>query len=289
MGIPPFASPPTPSTFLSYANPNGDSNSVVQASGYFNSYIASVGLASGWLIFDQHNNVLMEAIVTAGVVTVLTTGSGAVAAITSGTISGVTLDNSVIGGSTPAPASLGSGTTGYLYVNCINGSPTIPAIYCNTATVTSTTWNLAFKPNITYVNGPTATGQIVFRTNDSTVGGMAITWNATLSVGQIGIGTESAPNSRFQLAAGAATAGSAPLSFTSGTSLTTPIAGAMEYDGVQLYFSPSTTRLVVCTLNTATSGAGSSAGTLTNAPSVGNPTKWYAFNDNGTTRYIPMW
>jgi len=29
--------------------------------------------------------------------------------------------------------------------------------------------------------------------------------------------------------------------------------------------------------------------TLTNAPATGNPTKWIAINDNGTTRYIPCW
>lgn len=38
-----------------------------------------------------------------------------------------------------------------------------------------------------------------------------------------------------------------------------------------------------------TDGAGASAGTLTNAPAVGNPTKWIPINDNGTTRYIPAW
>lgn len=44
------------------------------------------------------------------------------------------------------------------------------------------------------------------------------------------------------------------------------------------------------TTNTAmTNGAGASLGTLTNAPSAGNPTKWIGFNDNGTTRYIPAW
>ena len=36
-------------------------------------------------------------------------------------------------------------------------------------------------------------------------------------------------------------------------------------------------------------GAGASAGTLTNSPSAGNPTKWIPINDNGTTRYIPAW
>lgn len=38
-----------------------------------------------------------------------------------------------------------------------------------------------------------------------------------------------------------------------------------------------------------TNGAGASAGTITNAPSIGNPTKWIPINDNGVTRYIPSW
>ena len=38
-----------------------------------------------------------------------------------------------------------------------------------------------------------------------------------------------------------------------------------------------------------TNGAGAATGTLTNAPAVGNPTKWIPINDNGTTRYIPAW
>lgn len=38
-----------------------------------------------------------------------------------------------------------------------------------------------------------------------------------------------------------------------------------------------------------TNGAGASLGTLTNAPAAGDPTKWIAVDDNGTTRYIPAW
>lgn len=38
-----------------------------------------------------------------------------------------------------------------------------------------------------------------------------------------------------------------------------------------------------------TNGAAAAAGTLTNAPAAGNPTKWIPINDNGTTRYIPAW
>ncbi len=40
---------------------------------------------------------------------------------------------------------------------------------------------------------------------------------------------------------------------------------------------------------TLTDGAGTSTGTLTNAPSAGNPTKWVEINDNGTIRKIPTW
>ena len=40
---------------------------------------------------------------------------------------------------------------------------------------------------------------------------------------------------------------------------------------------------------TLTNGAGALLGTLTNAPTAGDPTKWVAIDDNGTTRYIPAW
>lgn len=42
-------------------------------------------------------------------------------------------------------------------------------------------------------------------------------------------------------------------------------------------------------LVTWTNHAAAAAGTLGNAPVAGNPTKWIAINDNGTTRYIPAW
>lgn len=38
-----------------------------------------------------------------------------------------------------------------------------------------------------------------------------------------------------------------------------------------------------------TNGAAAAAGTLLNAPTAGNPTKWISINDNGTTRWIPTW
>lgn len=43
------------------------------------------------------------------------------------------------------------------------------------------------------------------------------------------------------------------------------------------------------TTGTLANGAAAAAGTLTNAPAAGNPTKWLKVDDNGTTRYVPAW
>ena len=50
---------------------------------------------------------------------------------------------------------------------------------------------------------------------------------------------------RLHLAAGTATASTAPLKFTSGVNLTSPLGGEMEFNGTNLFFSPSTTRHTV--------------------------------------------
>ena len=63
----------------------------------------------------------------------------------------------------------------------------------------------------------------------------------------------------------------------------TPAAGA---------FSQMTLGEAATLLNTSvtlSNGAGSAAGTISNAPVAGNPTKWIAINDNGIIRHIPAW
>jgi trimeric autotransporter adhesin len=62
-----------------------------------------------------------------------------------------------------------------------------------------------------------------------------------LNNGSIGIGIS--PTSLFHIKAGTATL--APLKFTSGVSLATASAGAMEYDGTSLFFTPSTIRKTI--------------------------------------------
>jgi len=46
---------------------------------------------------------------------------------------------------------------------------------------------------------------------------------------------------------------------------------------------------IISTNYTLYDWAGSSVGTLTNAPYSGNPTKWIGISDAGVTRYIPTW
>lgn len=46
---------------------------------------------------------------------------------------------------------------------------------------------------------------------------------------------------------------------------------------------------LLATTTALANGAAAAAGTLTNAPAAGNPTKWIPIVDNGTTRYVPAW
>jgi hypothetical protein len=62
--------------------------------------------------------------------------------------------------------------------------------------------------------------------------------------GNIGIG-QTTPTARLHVAAGTATANSAPIKLTSGTNLTTPEDGAFEFDGTNLYFTVGGVRKTV--------------------------------------------
>jgi len=60
-----------------------------------------------------------------------------------------------------------------------------------------------------------------------------------LNNGNVGIGT-TAPSAFLHLKAGTAALNTAPLKLTSGVNLTTPEAGAIEYDGTNLYYTDNT-------------------------------------------------
>lgn len=97
-----------------------------------------------------------------------------------------------------------------------------------------------------------------FRDGADNSGGMAFQTYIAGSVGErmrlsssgnLGVGV-TAPSSILHLKAGTATASTAPLKLTSGTLMTNPEAGAIEYDGTSFYCTNSTlTRSAIGTMN----------------------------------------
>jgi hypothetical protein len=90
------------------------------------------------------------------------------------------------------------------------------------------------------ITGAMTTGAIVEFTNAN------VPLMRIMASGNVGIG-QSTPTARLHLAQGTATASTAPLKFTSqGASLLNPVeAGAVEFNGTNLLFTPSTTRHTV--------------------------------------------
>ena len=83
-----------------------------------------------------------------------------------------------------------------------------------------------------------------------------------LPSGRIGFGTTS-PTGVLHIKAGTASANTAPLKLTAGTNLTTPEAGAVEFDGTNYFGTSSTTRYTfaktltnTASLDFASTGAG---------------------------------
>ena len=121
--------------------------------------------------------------------------------------------------------------------------------------------------------GSGGSGYISFAT-----GGYTLTTQERMritSTGNIGIGITS-PSAVLHLKAGTASAGTAPIKLTSGTNLTTPENGALEYDGTELYFTPSTTRykLGQVTAGSSTIASGTYTPTLTGVTNVTSTTAY---------------
>lgn len=94
--------------------------------------------------------------------------------------------------------------------------------------------------------------------------------------GNVGIGTNS-PTALFHLAAGTTTA--APFKLTTGTALTTPQDGAMEYHGSHLYFTIGSTRYQL----DQQGGGGGIAGVTASAPLIATGTTTINISPDTTT------
>lgn len=105
----------------------------------------------------------------------------------------------------------------------------------------------------------------------------------------LGLGTGSPSNGQVLIGNGtdfttAAITPGANISITNGSGSVTIALSATITAGL----TDNTSNLIASSASLG-NGAGAGAGTLTNAPTAGNPTKWIPINDNGTTRYIPAW
>lgn len=85
-------------------------------------------------------------------------------------------------------------------------------------------------------------------------GSSLVEWMRLTTAGRLSLGFGATPTAWLHIKAGSAAASSAPLKFTSGTNLTTPEAGAVEFDGTNYFATSSTTRytLAKTLTNTAT-------------------------------------
>lgn len=110
--------------------------------------------------------------------------------------------------------------------------------------------------------------------------------------GLVGVGVS--PTAQMHIGGGSATANTAPLKFTSGTNLTTAEAGAMEYNGTDLFFTRAgTVRENVLVAIDNVSAPTTAAGTPTtryggNTNYLGDPNRWISVNILGTTYKIPL-
>lgn len=98
-------------------------------------------------------------------------------------------------------------------------------------------WNASTTPNYSNYMFLCSGGYTLFNADIDVQFRTSNTIKMTIANGgNVGIGITT-PTAVLQLKAGTATANTAPLKLTSGTNLTTPENGAMEFDGTNLYFT----------------------------------------------------
>jgi hypothetical protein len=157
--------------------------------------------------------------------------------------------------------------------------------------------NMAARGSMVFmVDGVPAAGSvptaIIFRTGSTA----ALDRVRIASSGNVGIGL-AAPTALLHLAAGTATANTAPLKLTSGVNLTVAENGAFEYNGTNLFFTrAAATREDVFVGLSGAAAPGTTAGVAivnfygTAATNyLGDPNSWASVVLGGTTFKIPLY
>ena len=177
----------------------------------------------------------------------------------SGNVSMVSSANSatacLINGTNTTTPCLKLGNTGYsgtadtkdmLYMNvpytCASGTGyvngvVLEPVYNLTGTASGQQNGIKINPTLTSLTAATFVGLYMTHSHANSYGIMQSGTAKNVFAGKTTIGSTTSPTSLLMLAAGTASANTAPLKFTSGTNLTTPEAGAVEYDASNLYLT----------------------------------------------------
>lgn len=204
----------------------------------------------------------------------------------------ITGDGKVGIGTTPtlAPLQVGgiTGTTTAIFGTGLNGIALVagdPIIGFNSY------YDTGFKSLATgyggTINMSMGTGSMIFSVAASVSGtGTAQTFVTGMTITNAGlVGIGATPTARLGLPAGAAAANGAPLKFTSGTNLTTPEAGAVEWNGTNLFITQTsgptrktvaytdsnitgTSANVTGTVAVANGGTGTATGSITSTTAL---------------------
>ncbi len=148
--------------------------------------------------------------------------------------------------------------------------------------------------NWAIVSAPTLPGKLVAIENVS--GDVYLNSKPGAFIGRTGIHNMRSPTAWVHIGAGAAAPSSAPLKFTGGTLMLTPEAGAMEYNGNDLFFTSAS----AVRLNILRGNGGAAAPALTPTPvftsfygnntnALGDPNAWATLVIAGTTFKIPLY
>lgn len=227
---------------------------------YLNAATGTTGTASTNVVFSGSPTIATPTITTSATVPLLIGGTGTTDDLIyrttsgSGTTGADHIWQSGNNGATELMRLLNSGSVGVgtatpdVYSNGTAKYFTVQNTTAAGATFSQIVAGTTGQAILMFGNGTIKRGGIVgedgshltFYTNTSNSGTSISEKMRITSGGGVGIGTTSI-SAVLHLKAGAATASTAPLKFTSGTNLTTAEAGAMEYSSSVLYFTPSGT------------------------------------------------
>lgn len=158
---------------------------------------------------------------------------------------------------------IGDGTTAWTSLNYYTLSPagSNTQVQFNDSSVVNATAGFTFNKTSNNVNVANTVNAASFTIGSSFIANSTqLVHTGSANVATLSIGV-AAPTAYVHIKAGAAATSSAPLKFTSGTNLTTPEAGAVEYDGTIVTITPSTSYgRAAIPLTVYTSGNGTSTG-----------------------------